>query len=73
MSTQAAPTTPSKSVIEVYSDTHERTKDAARKSGNSVKRFASLMLDYAIGKFESGEITLREPEVAEVAEGESSK
>lgn len=66
MSTQPLPSP--KAVIEVYPDTHERTKEAARKSGNSVKRFSSLMLDYAIGKFETGEIVLKEPEVTEAAD-----
>lgn len=58
---------PSKTVIEIYPDTHKRVKAAAKSKGNySVKRFTSLMLDYALGKYTRGELSLNDPRIVEV-------
>jgi hypothetical protein len=62
--------TPPKTVVEVYPDTHERVKTAAKDSGHSVKRFTSLILDYAIAKFQAGELQLVEPKISEVEAGQ---
>ena len=61
-----------KSVIEVTNETHQRLRDGSTKTGNSLKRFTALILDYALGKFEAGEIGFREPAIEELQpEGES--
>ncbi len=65
MSTPALSNTPIKTVIEVTNETHQRLRDGASKTGNSMKRFTSLLLDYGLGKFEAGEIGLREPTIEE--------
>lgn len=65
MSAQAPASNPTKTVIEVTNDTHKRLRDGASSSGNSLKRFTSLLLDYALTKFEAGEIGLREPAIEE--------
>jgi len=65
MTTQAIPL-PNKTVIEVTNDTHQRLREGGAKTGNSLKRFTNLLLDYALGKFEAGEIALREPAIEEV-------
>lgn len=65
MSTQAT-SKPTKTVIDVTNETHQRLRDGASKTGNSLKRFTSLLLDYALGKFEGGEIGLREPAIEEI-------
>ena len=58
--------TPSKSVVEVPADIHQRLRDGATKTSNSMKRFTALLLDYALGKYEGGEIGMREPAIEEV-------
>jgi hypothetical protein len=67
MSETATP--PTKSLVEVHPDTHLRLRDGAAQTSNSLKRFTALLLDYALSKFESGEIALREPSVEEIAQG----
>ena len=67
MSTPAPATPPSKTVIEVTNETHQRLREGAAKTSNSMKRFTSLILEYALGKFENGEIGLREPAIEEVS------
>lgn len=62
---QVTPPPASKTVLEVQPDIHERVKSAAGKSGNSVKRFTGLILDYALSKFESGDIELTQPSIVE--------
>lgn len=59
--------TPTKTVVEIPADTHQRLRDGAAKTSNSLKRFTGLLLDYALGKFESGDITLREPSIEETS------
>lgn len=60
------PTPPiKKTVVEIYPDTHSRLSEAAATTGQSLKRFTTLMLDYALSKFDSGDIILREPSVEE--------
>jgi hypothetical protein len=59
------PALANKTVLEVQPEIHERVKSAASGSGHSVKRFAGLMLDYALSKFESGDIELKQPEVVD--------
>ena len=66
---EAAPA-PIKTVVEVSADIHQRLRDGASQSSNSIKRFSALLLDSALGKFESGEIVLREPAIEEVANEE---
>jgi hypothetical protein len=66
MSTPAPAITTIKTVIEVTNETHQRLREGGNKTGNSLKRFTSLLLDYALGKFEAGEIALREPAIEEV-------
>jgi hypothetical protein len=65
MSKPTTPSTPQKTVLEVTNETHQRLRDGANSTGNSLKRFTSLLLDYALGKFEAGEIVLREPTIEE--------
>jgi hypothetical protein len=65
MSTPPPVSAPIKTVIEVTNDTHQRLRDGSAKTGNSLKRFTSLLLDYALAKFENGEIGLREPVIEE--------
>jgi hypothetical protein len=55
-----------KTVIEVTPDNHQRLREGAAKTGNSMKRFSSLILEYALSKFENGEIGLREPIIEDV-------
>ena len=66
----APPTQPAppakKTVVEIYPDVHSRLGEAAARTGNSVKRFTTLLLDYALGKFDAGDIQFREPAVEEV-------
>lgn len=57
---------PIKTVIEVSNETHQRLRNGGNKTGNSLKAFTALLLDYALGKYEAGEIALREPTVEEV-------
>ena len=64
----AAASKPTKTVIDVTNDTHQRLRDGAAKTGNSMKRFTALILEYALGKYENGEIGLREPFIEEVAQ-----
>ncbi len=59
--------TVSKTVIEVDRHTHQRLKAEAKRAGTSAKRLASIALDYAIGKIESGEVSLVEPQLKESA------
>jgi hypothetical protein len=68
MSEPLAP--PRKTVVEIYSDTHARLSEAAASTGNSMKRMTSLLLDYALGKLDAGEIVLREPTVEEAPNAE---
>lgn len=63
-------TTPAKTVVEVPFDIHQRLRDGASKTSNSMKRFTALLLDYALGKYESGEIGMREPAIEEVHQAE---
>lgn len=56
---------PTKTVVEVFPDIHQRLRDGSSQTGNSLKRFTGLLLEYALGKFEKGEIALREPVVEE--------
>lgn len=65
MSKQATP--PTKTVLEVESDLQERVKAGAKKEATSIKRFTGLILDYALTKYETGEIILTQPEVVEPA------
>jgi hypothetical protein len=60
------PQAPTKTVVEISSDTHSKLRDGASRTSNSIKRFTTLLLDYALAKFESGEIALREPTIEEV-------
>ena len=73
MSTPAPASTPVKTVIEVTNETHQRLREGGTKTGNSLKRFTSLLLDYALGKFEAGEIGLREPAIEETPTEEAVK
>lgn len=66
MSTPVSASTPTKTVIEVTNETHQRLREGAGKTGNSMKRFTALILEYALAKFENGEIGLREPVIEEV-------
>jgi hypothetical protein len=68
----ATASTPNKTVIEVTNDSHQRLRDGASKTGNSMKRFTALILEYALGKFENGEIGLREPVIEEVPQTEEA-
>jgi hypothetical protein len=61
---------PIKTVIDVTNDTHQRLRDGAAKTGNSMKRFTALILEYALGKYENGEIGIREPVIEEVSQTE---
>jgi len=62
----STPTTPIKTVVEINPETHQRLREGAAKTANSLKRFSALLLDYALGKFEAGEIALRDPSVEEI-------
>lgn len=62
----AEATAPTKSVVEVPADIHQRLRDGASRTSNSMKRFTALLLDYALGKYEGGEIEMREPSIEEV-------
>jgi hypothetical protein len=66
MSKQVTP--PTKAVLEVESELQERAKAGAKREATSIKRFTGLILDYALSKYESGEIILTQPEVIEPAE-----
>lgn len=59
------PAAPIKTVVEITTSTHQRLREGAGQTSNSLKRFTTLLLDYALAKFEAGEITLREPVVEE--------
>lgn len=61
---------PSKSVVEIPADIHQRLRDGAVKTSNSMKRFTALLLDYALGKYECGEIGIREPSIEEAPQTE---
>ena len=52
-------------MVEVTAETQQRLRSGAGKTNNSLKRFTALLLDYALGKFETGEIALREPVIEE--------
>jgi hypothetical protein len=73
MSTPAPASTPVKTVIEVTNETHQRLREGGNKTGNSLKRFTSLLLDYSLGKFEAGEIALREPTIEETPTEEAAR
>lgn len=66
MSKQA--TAPTKAVLEVDPELQERAKAGAKREATSIKRFTALILDYALSKYESGEIILTQPEVIEPTE-----
>jgi hypothetical protein len=61
------PATPSKTVLEVQPELRERVKAGAATEGTSIKRFGGLLLDYALTKYETGDIVLTQPEVIEPA------
>jgi hypothetical protein len=66
--------TPVKTVVEIQPETHLRLREGAARTSNSLKRFTALLLDYALAKFEAGEIALREPTIEEVpTETEAAK
>lgn len=58
--------TPTKTVVEVPTDIHQRLRDGAAKTSNSMKRFTALILDYALSKYEAGEIGVSEPVIEEI-------
>lgn len=62
-----------KTVVELYPDTQRKVKKAAKKSGQSVKRFASLLMDFALRKFDSEEIAITDPEIKETSPVAASK
>jgi hypothetical protein len=47
--------------VPIYTSTHALLQAAAHKGGMSPARFASLALEYAMGKIEAGEIELAVP------------
>lgn len=47
-----------KKVIEVFPEIHRRLTKRAKKAGISSKQYASYLLDYAMDKEESGELTI---------------
>lgn len=57
-----------KKVLEVFPDPYRKVKEESKKAGQPIKRFASLLLDYALDKLQSGEL-----EVEGVKLKESSK
>ena len=59
------PATPPKTVLEVQPELQDRVKAGAATEGTSIKRFGGLLLDYALTKYESGDIVLTQPEVIE--------
>ena len=65
-----ATSAPAKTVVEVSTEIHQRLREGASQSSNSMKRFSALLLDYALAKFEGGEIVLREPTIEEVSSEE---
>ena len=66
MSANAIPPA-AKTVIRVPAETHQRLREGAEKTGNSLKRFSAAILDYALAKFDAGEISFREPTIQEDA------
>ena len=62
-----------KTVVELYPDTQHKVKKTAKKSGQSVKRFASLLMDFALRKFDSGEIAITDPEIKETSAASASR
>jgi len=63
------PATSSKTVLEVEPELRERVKTGAAVEGTSIQRFGGLLLDYALTKYECGDIALSqtEPEEGEPA------
>ena len=59
--------TPTKTVVEVPTDIHQRLREGAAKTSNSMKRFTALILDYALCKYEAGEIGVSEPVIEEIS------
>ena len=62
------PATSSKTVLEVEPELRDRVKAGAACEGTSIMRFGGLLLDYALTKYECGDIVLNEPEASEPAE-----
>jgi hypothetical protein len=56
---------PQKTVLEVFPDTHRKVRRLARGAKESTKRFASLLLNYAAGKYEAGDLVITDPTIAE--------
>jgi hypothetical protein len=62
------PATPSKTVLEVQPELRDRVQAGATAEGTSIHRFGGLLLDYALTKYETGDIVLTQPEASEPAE-----
>lgn len=58
-----------KTVLEVMPHLYRKVKKGASSSTYSMKMFTSLLLDYALNKYNAGQIQLVEPNVADVTEG----
>ena len=57
--------TTNRTVIEIHRATHARLRTTAKRAGLSVKQFATVALDYAMQKMESGELTIVETTLKE--------
>ena len=57
------PTT--KKLLEVLPDHYEKVKVRASKSGQTLKLFTSLLLEYGIQKLDAGQITLVDATVSD--------
>lgn len=65
------PTT--KKLLEVLPDHYHKVKNRAAKSGQTLKMFTSLLLEYAIQKLDAGQITLVDASVADSTPGVTIK
>jgi hypothetical protein len=61
------PATPPETVLEVEPELQERVRAGATTEGTSINRFGGLLLDYALTKYECGDLELTQPEGIEPA------
>ena len=54
-----------KKLLEVLPDHYHKVKARASKSGQTLKMFTSLLLEYGIQKLDAGQITLVDASVAD--------
>lgn len=65
MSNQDIMSTPTRNLLEVLPDSYLLVKDRAANSGQSLKQFTSLLLEYAVQKLDAGQVVLTAPNLVE--------